>query len=38
MQVMTTQKPWFTVRSVVVGLGLIAVGWFVFKHFVGLNT
>jgi hypothetical protein len=38
MQVTTKQKPWLTVRSVVVGLGAIAVGWFVFRYFAGLHT
>jgi hypothetical protein len=37
MPVATKQRPWFTVRSGVVGLGVIAVGWVVFRYFVGLH-
>jgi hypothetical protein len=32
------RKPWFTVRSVVLGLGAIAIGWFVVRYLVGLHT
>src|SRR4029077_1357182 len=32
------RKPWFTVRSVVLGLGAIAIGWVVVRDLVGLHT